>query len=65
MSCTPGNIARGHRGRQDPRILHRAQDMAAALPGLAIQRAEQARRPVLTGDGERTAIGTVIRAQRR
>ena len=37
----------------------------AALPGLDIQRAEQAQRPVLTGDGERTAIDTVVRAQRR
>jgi SAM-dependent methyltransferase len=59
------NIARGHGGPQDPRILHRVQDVVAALPGLAIQRAEQARRPVLTGDGERTAIDSVVRAQRR
>ena len=60
-----GDIARGHGGPRDPRILHRAQDIVAALPGLAIQRAEQARRPVLTGDGERTAIDTVVPAQRR
>jgi SAM-dependent methyltransferase len=59
------NIARGHGGPQDPRVLHRVQDVVAALPGLDIQRAEQARRPVLTGDGERTAIDTVVRAQRR
>jgi len=59
------NIAHGHGGPQDARILHRAQDVVAALPGLAIQRAEQARRPVLTGDGERTAIDSVVRAQRR
>ena len=59
------NIAHGHGGPQDPRILHRAQDVVAALPGLAIQRAGQAQRPVLTGDGERTAIDTVVRAQRR
>jgi SAM-dependent methyltransferase len=59
------NIAHGHGGPQDPRILHRVQDVVAALPGLAIQRAEQARRPVLTGDGERAAIDTVVRAQRR
>lgn len=59
------NIAHGHGGPQDPRILHRVQDVVAALPGLAIQRAEQARRPVLTGDGERTAIDSVVRAQRR
>jgi SAM-dependent methyltransferase len=59
------NIAHGHGGPQDPRILHRVPDVVAALPGLAIQRAEQARRPVLTDDGERTAIDTVVRAQRR
>jgi len=59
------NIARGHGGPQDPRILHRVQDVVAALPGLAIQRAEQARRPVLTGDDERAAIDSVVRAQRR
>ena len=58
------NIAHGHGGPQDPRILHRVQDVVAALPGLAIQRAEQARRPVLTGDGERAAIDSVVRAQR-
>jgi SAM-dependent methyltransferase len=57
------NIAHGHGGPQDPRILHRVQDIVAALPGLAIQRAEQARRTVLTGDGERTAIDAVVRAQ--
>jgi SAM-dependent methyltransferase len=59
------NIVHGHGGPQDPRILHRVQDVVAALPGLAIQRAEQARRPVLTGDGERAAIDSVVRAQRR
>jgi SAM-dependent methyltransferase len=59
------NISRGYGGPQDPRVLHRVQDVVAALPGLAIQRAGQARRPVLTGDGERAAIDTVVRAQRR
>jgi SAM-dependent methyltransferase len=59
------NISRGYGGPQDPLVLHRVQNVVAALPGLAIQRAEQARRPVLTGDGERTAIDTVVRAQRR
>jgi len=59
------NIAHGHGGPQDPRVLHRVEDVVASLPGLDIQRAEQARRPVLAGDGERTAIDTVVRAQRR
>jgi len=40
------------------------QDVGAALPGLAIQRAEQARRTVPTRDGERTAIDTVVLARR-
>jgi SAM-dependent methyltransferase len=57
------NIAHGHGGPQDPRILHRAQDVVAALPGLAIHRAGQAQRPVQTGEGERVAIDTVVRAQ--
>jgi SAM-dependent methyltransferase len=59
------NIAHGHGGPQDPRVLHRVENVVAALPGLDIQRAEQARRPVMTADGERTAIDTLVRAQRR
>ena len=58
------NIAHGHGGPQDPRILHRAGSVTAALPGLTIHRAGQARRPVPAGDGERVAIDTVVRAQR-
>ena len=58
------NLSRGHGGPQDPAILHRADDVVAALPGLAIRRAGQARRPVQTAEGERVAIDTVVRAQR-
>jgi SAM-dependent methyltransferase len=58
------NIAHGHGGPQDPRILHRAQDVVAGLPGLTIHRAEQALRQVATSEGERVAIDTVVRAQR-
>ena len=58
------NIAHGHGGPQDPERLHRADDIVAALPGLVIHRAGQARRPVQTPDGERVAIDTVVRAQR-
>lgn len=58
------NIAHGHGGPQDPRILHRVQDVVAALPGLTIRRAEQARRPVQSGEGDQVAIDTVVRAQR-
>lgn len=58
------NISRGHGGPQDPAILHRADDVVAALPGLLIRRSGQARRPVQTSEGERIAIDTVVRAQR-
>ena len=58
------NIAHGHGGPQDPRILHGAGGVVAGLPGLTIPRAEPARRPVLTGEGEQVAIDTVVRAQR-
>ena len=58
------NIAHGHGGPQDPRVLYRVQDVVAALPALAIGRAGPARRPVQTGEGERVAIDTVVRAQR-
>jgi SAM-dependent methyltransferase len=57
------NIAHGHGGPQDPGILHRADTIVAALPGLAIHRAAQASRPVQTADGQRVAIDTVVRAQ--
>jgi SAM-dependent methyltransferase len=58
------NITRGHGGPQDAGILHTAESVAAALPGLKIRRAEQARRPVQTDQGERVAIDTVVRAER-
>jgi SAM-dependent methyltransferase len=58
------NIDHGHGGPQDPQILHRADDVVHALPGLTIRRAAQARRPVMTDQGERVAIDTVVRAQR-
>jgi SAM-dependent methyltransferase len=58
------NLSRGHGGPQDPAVLHRPDEVAAALPGLLIRRSGQARRPVQTGDGERVAIDTVVRAQR-
>jgi SAM-dependent methyltransferase len=59
------NISHGHGGPQDPAVLHRADDVAAALGGLTIRRAGQARRPVQTADGEKVAIDTVVRAERR
>lgn len=58
------NIAHGYGGPQEPAVLHQAAEVVAALPGLVIQQAGQERRAVPTGDGERTAIDTVVRAQR-
>ncbi len=58
------NLSRGYGGPQDPAVLSRAEDVVAALPGLVIRRAGQARRPVQTDGGERVAIDTVVRAQR-
>lgn len=58
------NIAHGYGGPQVPEILHRADAVVSALPGLRIHRAGQARRPVQTPEGERVAIDTVVRAQR-
>jgi SAM-dependent methyltransferase len=59
------NIADGYGGPQVPEILHRADDVAAALPGLAIVSAGQARRAGPAPGGERTAIDTVVRAVAR
>lgn len=58
------NLTEGYGGPQDPAVLHRADDIVAALPGLTIRRAGQARRLVHTGDGDKVAIDTVVRAHR-
>ncbi len=58
------NLSHGYGGPQDPDVLHRADAIVAALPGLTIQQAGQAQRAVQTADGERTAIDTLVRAQR-
>ncbi len=58
------NITHGYGGPQEPAVLRQAAEVVAALPGLIIQQAGQQRRPVPTGDGERTAIDTLVRAQR-
>ena len=58
------NLSEGYGGPQDPAILHRADDIVTALPGLAIRRSGQARRLVRTADGDRVAIDTVVRARR-
>jgi SAM-dependent methyltransferase len=59
------NLSRGYGGPQNPALLHRLPDIVAALPSLAIVRAEQAARTVHTEAGEQVAIDTVVRAQSR
>jgi hypothetical protein len=58
------NIARGHGGPQDPDRLWSPALAVTELDGLAVRRAEQVPRPVPTPEGERTAIDTLIRAER-
>jgi hypothetical protein len=58
------NITRGHGGPQDPDRLYTAAEVTAELDGLAVRRAEQVMRPVRTSEGERTAIDTLVRAER-
>ena len=58
------NIARGHGGPPDPDRLYTPALVTAALGGLDIRRAEQVPRTVRTPEGERTAIDTLVRAER-
>ena len=58
------NITRGHGGPQDPGRLYTPAAVTAELDGLAVLRAEQVIRPVRTPEGERTAIDTLVRAER-
>ena len=58
------NITRGHGGPQDPDRLYTPAEVTAELDGLAVRRAEQVMRPVPTPEGERTAIDTLVRAER-
>lgn len=58
------NITRGHGGPQDPDRLYTPQLVTAELNGLAVRRAEQVPRPVPTPEGARTAIDTLVRAER-
>jgi len=58
------NLTAGYGGPQDAAVLANPQEIAAAITGLEIQRAEIVERPVPTPDGERVAIDQIIRAQR-
>lgn len=56
------NLNIGYGGPSDPAVLYAAADIAAELPGLRIQRAEQVARPVETEEGEAVAIDALVRA---
>jgi hypothetical protein len=58
------NIARGYGGPQDPDRLYTAEAITGELGGLVVLRAGQVRRRVQAADGERTAIDTLVRAER-
>ena len=59
------NITRGHGGPQDPGRLYTPAAVTGELDGLTVRRAEQVTRPVRTPEGERTAIDTLVRAERQ
>ena len=76
-ACRPGgqvvvvgharaNLVGGYGGPQDPAILLEPEEVAADLraAGAEVLRAEHVERPVRTEDGERTAIDTLLIAQR-
>jgi 2-polyprenyl-3-methyl-5-hydroxy-6-metoxy-1,4-benzoquinol methylase len=58
------NLNGGHGGPKDPRVLFTAEDVAAELPGLEVEKAERVLRPVETGAGEAQAIDALVRARR-
>jgi SAM-dependent methyltransferase len=58
------NIERGYGGPQNPDVLYTPALVTSELDGLAVRRAEQVPRPVPTPEGERTAIDTLVRAER-
>jgi hypothetical protein len=58
------NLTDGIGGPPDPAVLYTPELVVTALPGLIVQRAERAKRPVPTDDGVRYAIDTVVTAVR-
>ena len=58
------NATRGFGGPSDPRVLYGPDEVAAALGGLRVERAERVRRPVATAGGPRFAIDALVRARR-
>ena len=58
------NLTEGAGGPQDPAVLYTPGLITGALDGLAVLRAGQVRRPLLTGDSGRQAVDTLVRAVR-
>jgi SAM-dependent methyltransferase len=58
------NLVDGVGGPQDPAVLQTPEEVAAALPGLRVERAERIRRPVEVDGVARWAIDTLVRARR-
>ena len=58
------NLAEGHGGPSDARVLYSADDVAAELDGFEVVRAERVERDVQTPDGERIALDALVRAVR-
>jgi SAM-dependent methyltransferase len=57
------NLSEGVGGPQDPAVLFGPGDIVEDLDGLQVERAERARRPVATDQGEVDAIDAVVRAR--
>ena len=58
------NLSEGVGGPPSAEVLYTVEAVTAALPGLTVRRAEQARRPVPVDGQVRQAIDTVVRAVR-
>lgn len=59
------NLSEGLGGPQDPDVLYGPQEVVGDIGSvLTIERAEDVRRPVLTPDGDATAIDLLVRARR-
>jgi SAM-dependent methyltransferase len=58
------NVERGHGGPSDPDVCYDVDATVEALPGLRIVSAEVVRRDVETDDGLRSALDTLVMAQR-
>jgi SAM-dependent methyltransferase len=58
------NIEHGYGGPDDPAVLNTPDEVASALDGLEVERAEVVEREVETADGVRVALDTLVRAHR-